>query len=250
MQQYIIGNWKMNGTKSDAIKLASGLLKRTQDATRPLPHIILCPSFPYLLPVAEILDENAVIDVGAQDSYPEPDGSFTGDISLSQLKDVGCKYVLVGHSERRLYHHESSTLIKRKVEAALKAGLHPVLCVGENAEERAQGHTLSVIAHQLVVDLPEDLSSHLLLIAYEPLWAIGSGQTPTADQVEEVMGLIKHELAARVAGGAIIPTLYGGSVNAQNATQFLNLPHVDGLLVGGASLKADDFWQIVNASKR
>ncbi len=249
MQQYIIGNWKMNGTKAEAIKLASGLLNRIQTATHPLPHIILCPSFPYLLPVAERL-ENTIIDVGAQDSYPETHGSFTGDVSISQLKDVGCKYVLIGHSERRQYHHENSALMKRKVAAALKGGLRPVLCVGENGEERARGQALAVIAHQLVTDLPEDISPDLLLIAYEPLWAIGSGHTPTLEQIEEVMGLIKHELAARIVGGNIVPTLYGGSVNALNAASFLDLPHVDGLLVGGASLKPDDFWQIVNASKR
>jgi triosephosphate isomerase len=249
MQQYIIGNWKMNGAKSEAISLASSLLKKIQTITRPLPHIILCPSFPYLMTVAEVL-ENSTIDLGAQDSHPEMKGAFTGDVSISQLKDVGCKYVIIGHSERRQHHHESSVLIKRKVAAALKGGLHPILCIGENAEEREQGRALSVISHQLSTDLPDDLSPGLILIAYEPLWAIGSGQTPTLDQIEEVMGLIKHELSSRLAGGAIIPTLYGGSVNALNAAQFLNLPHVDGLLVGGASLKLDEFWQIINASER
>lgn len=249
MQQYIIGNWKMNGTKSEAISLASGLLKRIQDSSRPLPHIILCPSFPYLMPVVEIL-ENTTIDVGAQDSHPEMKGSFTGDVSISQIKDVGCKYVIIGHSERRQYHHESSILIKQKVAAALKKGLHPILCIGESAEEREQGRALSVISHQLSTDLPDDLSPALILVAYEPLWSIGSGHIPTLDQIEEVMGLIKHELSARIAGGAIIPTLYGGSVNALNAAQLLNLPHVDGLLVGGASLTLDEFWKIINASER
>ena len=249
MQQYVIGNWKMNGTKAEATKLASGLLNRIQNATRPLPHIILCPSFPYLMLVAEIL-ENSGIEVGAQDGYPEMSGAFTGDVSVSQLTDVGCKYIIIGHSERRQHHHESSVLIKRKVAAALKLGLRPVLCIGESAEQREQGHALSVIAHQLETDLPEDVDPALLLIAYEPLWAIGSGQTPSLEQIEEVMGLIKHELAAHAAGGAIVPTLYGGSVNALNASQILNLPHIDGLLVGGASLKLDEFWQIVNGSER
>lgn len=249
MQQYIIGNWKMNGTKADAIHLASGLLSLTQKATRPLPHIVLCPSFPYLMVVADLL-KDTVIDVGGQDSHPEISGAFTGDVSVAQLKDVGCQYVLIGHNERRQHHREGSTLIRRKVETALKAGLHPILCIGESAEDREQGRVLSVIAHQLSTDLPEDLSSHLLLIAYEPVWAIGSGHTPTPEQVEEVMGLIKHELAVRMTGGAILPTLYGGSVNPLNASQFLNLPHVDGVLVGGPSLKLDEFWQIINASKR
>lgn len=249
MQQYIIGNWKMNGTRQEAVHLASGFLKRIQSATRPLPHVILCPSFPYLISVVDLL-KDAAIDLGAQDGYPEMEGAFTGSVSMAQLKDVGCKYVIIGHSERRQHQYESSVLIKRKVAAALKVGLHPVLCIGETAEQRDQGHALSVISHQLMTDLPDDLDSGLLLIAYEPLWAIGSGRIPTLEQIEEVLGLIKHELAARIAGGAIIPTLYGGSVNAQNASEILNLPHVDGLLVGGASLKPDEFWQIVNASER
>lgn len=249
MQQYIIGNWKMNGTSQGAAHLASGFLKRIQSATRPLPHIILCPSFPYLIPVADLLKDTA-IDVGAQDGYSETEGAYTGSVSMAQLKDVGCKYVIIGHSERRQHQHESSALIKRKITTALKVGLHPILCIGENAEQRDKGHALSVISQQLMTDLPENLNSSLLLIAYEPLWAIGSGRIPTLEQIEEVMGLMKHELSARIAGGAIIPTLYGGSVKAQNASGILNLPHVDGLLVGGASLKPDEFWQIVNGSER
>lgn len=249
MQQYIIGNWKMNSTKSEAKTLVSGLLNRIQKATRPLPHIIVCPSFPYLIPVIDLL-ENTVINVGAQDSYPEKNGAFTGDVSFSQLKDIGCKYVIIGHSERRSHHHESSALIRRKVTAAMQEGIHPILCIGENAEERDQGRTLSVISRQLATDLPEDFNPALLLIAYEPLWAIGSGQTPNLAQIEEVMGLIKHEFSSHIAGGAIIPTLYGGSVTPLNAPPILNLPHVDGLLVGGASLKLDDFWQIINDSYR
>lgn len=249
MQQYIIGNWKMNNTKAEALKLASGLLNRVQNAPRPLPHIILCPSFPYLVPVVEVL-KNTAIDVGGQDSHPETSGAFTGNVSIAQLKDVGCTYVIIGHSERRHHHHESSTLIKSKVAAALKTGLRPILCIGESAEEREGGHALSIIARQLETDLPEDIDPTLLLIAYEPLWAIGSGHTPTLEQIEEVMGLIKHELSARRAGGAIVPTLYGGSANALNASSLLNLPHVDGLLIGGASLKVDEFWQIINASQR
>lgn len=249
MQQYIIGNWKMNGHQQEAKNLASGFLKRLQEAARPLPHIVLCPSFPYLLPVADLL-KDTVIDVGAQDGSPEIEGAFTGSVSMRQLQDVGCKYVIIGHSERRQYQQESSALIQKKVKAAATLGLHPILCIGESAEQRDQGHALAVISQQLVTDLPEDLNSPLTLIAYEPLWAIGSGRTPTLEQIEEVMGLIKHELSAHIAGGALIPTLYGGSVNGRNAAEILNLPHVDGLLVGGASLNPDEFWKIVNASER
>ena len=249
MQQYIIGNWKMNGTKAEAQKLAAGFLKRIQEATRPLPHIILCPSYPYLTTVAETLKDSP-IEVGAQDCHPEKSGAFTGDVSVSQLVDVGCKYVIIGHSERRRFHHENSPIIRKKIEAAIKVGLRPILCVGENVEERESGKALYVVSTQLASDLPDEITPNELLIAYEPLWAIGTGRTPTFDEVEEVMGLIKHELSLRVTGSGIIPTLYGGSVGVHNAPDLLNLPHIDGLLVGGASLKLDEFWEIINASER
>jgi triosephosphate isomerase len=199
--------------------------------------------------VREIL-KNSSIEVGAQDCHPEKRGAFTGDVSISQLVDVGCKYVLVGHSERRHHHQESSALIQKKLAAAIKAGLRPILCIGESKEEREAGQALYVIAKQLSTDLPPDFSPHELLIAYEPLWAIGTGLIPTLDEVEEVMGLMKHELSSHLSGGAIIPTLYGGSVNTSNASELLNLAYVDGLLVGGVSLKLDEFWQIINASMR
>lgn len=249
MQQYIIGNWKMNGTKAESQKLAAGFLKKIQEATRPLPHIVLCPSYPYLSPVIEIL-KGSPIEVGGQDGHPDKSGSFTGDVSISQLVDVGCKYVIIGHSERRNFHNESSTLIRKKIDAAMKAGLRPILCIGEKEEEKEKGRTLDVIGQQLVSDLPEEFTPHDLIIAYEPLWAIGSGKLPSQDEVEEVLGFIKHELAARVVGGALVPTLYGGSVNAKNAPSFLDLPHNDGLLVGGVSLKLEEFWEIVNDSTR
>lgn len=249
MQQYIIGNWKMNGTKAEAQKLAAGFLNRIQKADRPLPHIVLCPSYPYLLPVIEILKDSP-IEVGGQDAHFERSGAFTGDVSLSQLADVGCKYVIVGHSERRRHHQESSGIIRKKIEAAIKIGLRPILCIGESVEERKAGKALHVVSNQLISDLPNSFTPHDLLIAYEPLWAIGSGHVPTSEEVEEVMGLMKHELSARISGSALVPTLYGGSVNAQNAPDLLALPHVDGLLVGGVSLKLDEFWEVINASER
>ncbi|OJW48488.1 MAG: triose-phosphate isomerase [Alphaproteobacteria bacterium 41-28] len=249
MQQYIIGNWKMNGTKAEAQKLATGFLSRIQKANRPLPHIVLCPSYPYLVPVIEILKDSP-IEVGGQDAHFEKSGAFTGDVSVTQLADVGCKYVIVGHSERRHYHQESSSIIRKKIEASMKLGLRPILCIGESIEERKAGKALNVVASQLISDLPDSFTPHDLLIAYEPLWAIGSGHVPTLEEVEEIMGLMKHELSARISGSALVPTLYGGSVNAQNAPDLLALPHVDGLLVGGVSLKLDEFWEVINASQR
>lgn len=249
MQQYIIGNWKMNGTKADAQKLATGFLKRVLEATRPLPHIILCPSYPYLLPVIEILKDSP-LEVGAQDGHPENSGPFTGDVSVAQLKDVGCKYVIIGHSERRQHHQEKSALIQRKIEATVKAGLKPIYCLGESIDDHKKGKTLPTLLNQLETEIPSDISPHEILVAYEPLWAIGTGVTPTLDEIKEVMGFLKHILSKRITGGALIPLLYGGSVTEQNATQILDLPNVDGLLVGGTSLKLDEFWEIINGSQR
>jgi triosephosphate isomerase len=249
MQQYIIGNWKMNGTKEEAQKLASGFLKRIQEAKRALPKIILCPSYPYLTMVIDIL-KGSPIEVGAQDVFPEKSGSYTGDVSIAQLVDIGCKYVIVGHSERRQHHQEKSILIRKKCEVVIKEGVRPILCIGESEEERKSGKALHAITYQLEHDLPQSFEPHEIIIAYEPLWAIGTGHLPSLDDIEEVMGLIKHELSSRLSGGGLVPILYGGSVTSQNAAALLDLPHVDGLLVGGASLKLDDFWEVINASER
>lgn len=248
MQQYIVGNWKMNGTKAEAQKMALGFLKRIQEATRPLPHIVLCPSYPYLLPVHEIL-KHSPIQVGAQDCHYERAGAFTGDVSVFQVADVGCKYVIIGHSERRYHHHESSVILQKKIANAIKAGVRPILCIGETAAERKKGLTYSIVENQLKGDLPDSFAPHDILIAYEPLWAIGTGKFPTMQEIEEMMGFIKHHLSSRVSGGSIVPTLYGGSVTPLNAAEILSVPRVDGLLVGGASLKLDDFWEVINASK-
>ncbi len=251
MQQYIIGNWKMNGTKAESQRLASALLKHVRKEALPLPHIIVCPSYPYLTSVVDLL-EGSLLEVGAQNCHFEKSGSFTGDVSISQLIDVGCRYVIIGHSERRMFHHESSSLIRKKLEAAVKEGLKPILCIGESAEDHKEGRTFSVLSTQLSLELPDDINSSDLLIAYEPLWAIGTGVTPTPTDVENVMKFIKHEVSARRGGeGAqLVSTLYGGSVTALNAALFLNLPDVDGLLVGGASLKPDEFWQIITAAEK
>lgn len=243
MKQYIIGNWKMNGTLSEAQALARALVDHVQSATHSLPHIILCPPFPYLLPVWDILKDSP-LEEGAQDCSPDAKGAFTGDVSVSQLRDVGCAYVIIGHSERRHHHQERSALLRQKIQAALQGGLIPVFCLGESAEDYKNGKVFEVLARQLREGLPEDIRGKSFLVAYEPVWAIGTGLTPTPEEIERVAAFLKQEL-----GNDAVPLLYGGSVTAQNAQDFLSLPSVNGVLVGGASLKADEFWGIVASSR-
>ena len=221
----------MNSTLAEARQFVTDLLPHIQETQA---HLILCPSFPYLLSVIEAL-KGSPVAIGAQNCSPETKGAFTGDVSPTQLVDVGCTYVLIGHSERRQHHHEDSNLIRKKWKAARAAGLHPVLCIGESLGHRHSGNALSAIKEQLTAELSdEDLQG--LLIAYEPLWAIGTGLTPTLDEIEEVLAFIRAELKDDT-----IPLLYGGSVSPSNAQEILALPSVNGLLIGGASLKVEDF---------
>lgn len=242
---YIIGNWKMNGTKTEAQSLASELVSYINTQTTPLPHVVICPPYPYLFSVKDSLASSA-LQLGAQDCSPEKNGSFTGDVSVSQLIDTGCTHVIIGHSERRHYHQESADLIRRKVDAALKGGLKPILCIGEEATDYKQGNVFSVLTKQLASNLPlEDLTPENFLIAYEPVWAIGTGLTPNPEEIEAVGAFIKKTLAETLGKDADIPVLYGGSANATNAASFLHLHSINGLLVGTASLKVEDFTQII-----
>ncbi len=228
---FIIGNWKMNGSLAHAHQFAADLKEHLNESTSTL---ILCPSFPYLLPLIEEFKGTSV-QIGAQNCSAESKGAFTGDVSAAQLADIGCTYVLIGHSERRQHHQETSELIRQKWKAAREKGLHPVLCMGESLAHRKSGHALSAIAEQLSAEVAgEDLQG--LLIAYEPLWAIGTGLTPTLDEIEEVLAFIRAELKDDT-----VPLLYGGSVTPSNAPDILALPSVNGLLIGGASLQAEDF---------
>ncbi|MEB3702608.1 Triosephosphate isomerase [Candidatus Bealeia paramacronuclearis] len=247
MQQYIVGNWKMNGTRAEATGLAKGFTQKLLEADRPLPYIILCPSHPYL-DLVHALIKNTPILLGAQDCHHKEHGAFTGDVCAQQLVDVGVHYVLLGHSERRHGHLESDTLVQNKVKTALTQKLHTIVCVGENKEERTSGKAIATVISQIENSLPSDAKAELLLIAYEPVWAIGTGLTPTLEDIERMHGAIRHTLSQRFSGGGVIPILYGGSVTASNAKNILSLPHVNGVLVGGASLKLDDFWSIIEAS--
>jgi triosephosphate isomerase len=249
MAQYIVGNWKMNGTKAEAEALAFTLAAKAKDVSGPLPHVVLCPSYPYLVPVLKIL-EGSTLESGAQDCSPEANGAFTGDVSVSQLSNIGCTYVIVGHSERRHHHLEPNALIRQKAEAVIRGKLKPIICIGETEEEYRAGKCFSVLSEKLEACLPSSCVHSDILIAYEPVWAIGTGLTPSLEEVEKVMSFLKERLRTHIPEGDLVPTLYGGSVNAANARLFLTLPYVDGLLVGGASLRADDFWHIIMATER
>jgi triosephosphate isomerase (TIM) len=240
----IAGNWKMHGSRAENAELIEALLLGLPAQT-PV-EIVVCPPFVYLWETARLLKSSNVA-LGAQSSCAEPLGAFTGEVSASMLKDVGCKYVIVGHSERRALYKEDDALVARKFLAAQSHGLIPILCVGETLEERERGQTTQVVSRQLaaVLDLVGVAAMREALIAYEPVWAIGTGKNATPAQAQEVHAYIRAALAAgdaKIAAGARI--LYGGSVKAANARELFAMPDVDGGLVGGASLKADEFLKI------
>jgi triosephosphate isomerase (TIM) len=245
VRKVIAGNWKMNGLRADGVALARALVERAGE--HPACDLVLCPPATLLMAVADVI-RGGPIALGGQDCHGEAKGAHTGDISAAMLRDAGCRYVILGHSERRSDHHESDALVRAKVTAALAAGLVPILCVGETAEERDRGEALTVVARQLGWSLPDGLGGKPLVIAYEPVWAIGTGRTPTTENVAAVHAHIRRALAGKVADPAATPILYGGSVKPGNAGELLSVAHVDGALVGGASLVADDFWAIAKAA--
>lgn len=235
--KYILGNWKMNLSTAEGSELAAKIAayKAPQNT-----QVVIFPPFT-LLPAVSA----HTIKVGAQDVSPEQNGAFTGDISAAQLKDAGCSYVLVGHSERRSLHGETDSLIKRKAIAVQNAGLIPVICVGESEQQRESGTYLDTIQSQVKQSIPVGGS---YIIAYEPVWAIGSGKTPTLVQIAEVHKTIASALSYATSG-AHIAIVYGGSVKAANAREILSTEGVDGVLVGGASLKAEEFCAIIAAAQ-
>jgi len=245
MRKLVAANWKMNGLKAGGVMLARDLAKRV--ATGKLSsELVICPPATLLIAVAEAL-KGSPIGLGGQDCHAEEKGAHTGDISAVMLKDAGCRYVILGHSERRASHHESDADVRAKVAAARKAGLAVILCVGESETERQAGKTLDVVERQLVGSLPPDLAgldASNLAVAYEPVWAIGSGRTPTPLEVTEIHARIRQALGPRLREVRI---LYGGSVKPQNARELMTAPEVNGALVGGASLLLDDFWAIARA---
>jgi triosephosphate isomerase len=245
----IAGNWKMHGSRAENAELIEGLLLGLP--AQPSADIAVCPPFVYLWEIARALKASP-IQVGAQSVCAEAVGAFTGEVSASMLKDVGCRYVIVGHSERRALYKEDDALVARKFLATQAQGLFPILCVGETLEERERGQTMQVVTRQLgaVLDVAGVAAMQTAVIAYEPVWAIGTGKNATPDQAQEVHAHIRTAVAARDAKiAAGLRVLYGGSVKAANARDIFAMPDVDGGLVGGASLKADEFLKICAAAQ-
>ncbi len=236
----IAGNWKMNGLRADGVALAGELAGRTRAAKGAQAlrcELLICPPATLLSPVHETIASSGIA-LGGQDCHAAPKGAFTGDLSAEMLADSGCAYVILGHSERRHGHGETDFDIRAKLAAAKRAGLKPILCVGETQQQRQAGQAIAVVSAQLMGSIPDGVAGDGLVVAYEPVWAIGTGLSCSLDDIAQVHAAIR----ARMAPATRI--LYGGSVNPKNAAEILALTDVDGALVGGASLDADSFWTI------
>ncbi len=243
MKKLAAGNWKMNGTVA-ALAEVSALV-----ASHPAPacEMLLCPPATLITAMAA-LAKGSALAVGGQDCHAKESGAHTGDISAAMLKEAGASYVILGHSERRADHGETDVQVLAKAQAAIAAGLVAVVCIGETEAQRDAGDTLTVIGAQLDGSVPADATAATLVVAYEPVWAIGTGRTPTIAQIAEVHDFLRTRLTAKIGPQAAgVRLLYGGSVKPSNAAEIFAVPHVDGALVGGASLKAADFGAIVAA---
>jgi triosephosphate isomerase len=241
----VAGNWKMNGLKAAAAEL--GKIIQGYAELRPQADLMVCPPATLLMTFAHVALGSKVA-IGAQDCHPKPSGAFTGDISAEMLADAGATAVIVGHSERRTLHHETDELVQAKAKAAHRAGLTAIVCLGETREQREAGDTVAVVQRQFAGSLPQAATAANLILAYEPVWAIGTGLTPTVQDIAEVHAEIRRQLATRYGTeGRSIRILYGGSVKPSNARELMTVANVDGALVGGASLQADDFLGIAAA---
>ena len=248
---FVAGNWKMNTDSRTSVSLAKAIACGTLEIASASVDVAVCPPFVYLQAVAKVLSVSNIV-VGAQDIYTERQGAFTGEISALMLKDIGCIYALCGHSERRHVIGETDELINKKVTAAISGGLLPILCVGELLAERQANQTTEVVTQQMkngLADLSVEKVS-AVTIAYEPVWAIGTGLTATPQQAQEVHALIRKLLGQMYDGQLAeeIRILYGGSVKPGNTADLMRQQDIDGLLVGGASLNADDFLAIIQAA--
>ncbi len=239
----VAGNWKMNGVRASLAELAA-IRDRVAVGAAGNAEVLVCP--PATLVGLAVETAKAVVAVGGQDCAADPAGPHTGDISAEMLADLGATYVIVGHSERRADHGETDSVVRKKALAARRAGLTAILCLGETQDDRVEGRTLDIVGRQFEISVPQDgATAANLVIAYEPVWAIGTGLTPTVADVAEVHSFIRGALVKRFgAEGKGMRVLYGGSVKPSNAAELLGITDVDGALVGGASLKADDFLGI------
>jgi triosephosphate isomerase len=248
MKKRIVGNWKMNGSLAANQTLVEALLAGF-DAQASGAELALCAPAPYLAQLRSLLSGSALA-WGAQDVSAHEQGAFTGEVSAAMLKDFACRYAIVGHSERRQYHGESDPIVAAKAQRALAVGITPIVCVGETLAEREAGQTEAVVKRQLaaVIHAVTHCTSEIV-VAYEPVWAIGTGKTATPEMAQAVHAVLRAQLAAATEHPRRVPILYGGSMNAANAASLLAEPDIDGGLIGGASLKAVDFLQIAAAAR-
>lgn len=242
----VAGNWKMNGlgaSLGEAEALAKALLEQAAAC-----RVAMCPPATLLDRMARVVADTP-IELGAQDCHAEASGAFTGSVSAAMVLDAGAGLVILGHSERRAGFGETDADVAAKVEAALAVGLEPVICIGETLAEREAGQAVEVVSRQVAGSLPSSLAGKRFAVAYEPVWAIGTGLTPTLEQIEEVHAAVRAAMVVRLGeGGRVAPILYGGSVKPSNAAEILAVAEVGGALVGGASLKAEDFLGIIRAA--
>ena len=246
-RKLIAGNWKMNGHRGDGVALARDLGMRYARENDPAFDMLVCPPFTLIGSVGEAIAGSGVA-LGGQDCHSAEKGAHTGDISAEMLADFGCGFVIVGHSERRQNHGEIDLAVAEKAKAVYRAGLNAIICIGETEDQRDAGETLAVCSRQIAGSVPDVATPENTVIAYEPVWAIGTGRTPTAADVAEVHAHIRGELSRIVEEPEAVRILYGGSVKGSNAAELMSVPNVDGALVGGASLKADEFWAIAQAT--
>jgi triosephosphate isomerase len=248
IQPVIAGNWKMHGLRVDGATLASELVRQARRAASAelRCELVICPPATLLTALADIVADSPV-RLGAQDCHHLPSGAHTGDVSAAMLADAGCRYVIVGHSERRMQHGETDDVVRAKAEAAHAAGLAAIVCLGETEAQRVGGETLAVVDRQFRASLPAAATAANTVVAYEPVWAIGSGKVPTTAEIAAVHAQLRKLARDRVGEGERLRLLYGGSVKPGNAAEILAIANVNGALVGGASLQAGDFWTIARS---
>lgn len=243
MRPLIAGNWKMNTLRADAIALATAVVALRNNSDDPGADLLICPPSIMLHAISDVVAGTSVA-LGAQDCHADGFGAHTGDINAAMIADAGCSHVIVGHSERRADHGEADQIVQAKAAAVHGQGMTAIICVGETLEQRDAGDALTIVSAQIAGSVPAGANASNTVIAYEPVWAIGTGRTPTAEQVGEVHGHVRSILTGQIGDADAVRLLYGGSMNPGNAQELLAVENVNGGLIGGASLKADDFWSI------